>query len=135
MTKRLYRFLDKRFFHRARWEFHLQELCWEHVGLARSTTSPISSKSCGRRLRNWSGHRFIQEVPEAERFLKASSGNGGSFFDRAGKGATKNSRSDVVNEPLCQALVDRGVTRSTAVETVWEVPTRQVQRQLEVLTG
>jgi hypothetical protein len=36
IAKRLYRFLDKRFFHRDRWEFNLQEFAWEHAGLARS---------------------------------------------------------------------------------------------------
>ncbi len=36
IAKRLYRFLDKRFYHRRQWKFNLKELCWEHLGLARS---------------------------------------------------------------------------------------------------
>jgi plasmid replication initiation protein len=35
IAKRLYRFLDKRFFHRGHWEFDLQEFAWEHAGLSR----------------------------------------------------------------------------------------------------
>ena len=35
IAKRLYRFLDKRFFRKRRWDFDLRELAWEHVGLAR----------------------------------------------------------------------------------------------------
>jgi hypothetical protein len=31
----LYRFLDKRFFHRDRWEFDLKEFAWEHAGISR----------------------------------------------------------------------------------------------------
>ena len=36
VTRRLYRFLDKRFFHKPRWEFDLKELAWTHVGLSRN---------------------------------------------------------------------------------------------------
>src|SRR5262249_9546001 len=35
-TKRLYRFLDKRFYRRSRLEFDLRTLACEHVGLSRS---------------------------------------------------------------------------------------------------
>ena len=132
VTKRLYRFLDKRFFHRARWEFHLQELCWEHVGLARSYDIANLKRKLRPAIAELERHQFIREVPEAERFLKASSGEWRVVFERAGKSAAKNSAPTSVNEPLCQALVDRGVTRSTAVETVGKYPPERVQRQLEV---
>ena len=36
IAKRLYRLLDKRFYHKRRWEFGLRELACEHVGLSRS---------------------------------------------------------------------------------------------------
>src|SRR5262249_48049033 len=35
-SKRLYRFLDKHFYHRPRLEFDLEDLAFEHVGLSRS---------------------------------------------------------------------------------------------------
>lgn len=35
-AKRIYRFLDKRFFHRNVWEFDLREFAFEHVGMSRS---------------------------------------------------------------------------------------------------
>ncbi len=36
IAKRLYRILDKRFYHRDAWEFDLRELACEHVGMSRS---------------------------------------------------------------------------------------------------
>ena len=47
VAKRLYRFLDKRFFHRHQWEFNLGELAWEHIGLARG----YDAASIKRKLR------------------------------------------------------------------------------------
>src|SRR3954454_16853246 len=35
VAKRLFRFLDKRFYHRRRWEFDLKEFAFEHIGLSR----------------------------------------------------------------------------------------------------
>ena len=36
-VKRLYRFLDKPFFHKARWEFDLKEFGGEHAGWPAAT--------------------------------------------------------------------------------------------------
>jgi len=36
IAKRLYRLLDKRFYHKTQWTFDLRTFCCEHVGLSRS---------------------------------------------------------------------------------------------------
>ena len=35
-AKRMYRFLDKRFYHKSRWEFDLTEFACEHIGVSRN---------------------------------------------------------------------------------------------------
>src|SRR4028118_25681 len=35
-AKRMFRFLDKRFYHRGRWEFDLSEFAFQHVGLSKN---------------------------------------------------------------------------------------------------
>lgn len=132
VTKRLYRFLDKRFFHRPRWEFHLQELCWEHVGLARSYDAANLKRKLRPAIAELERHQFIREAPDEERFRKVSSGEWRVVFEKAGRGPGKAVPPPTVNESLLQALLDRGVTRSAAVETVEKFPVERVQRQLEV---
>src|SRR4030095_9120114 len=45
IAKRLYRFLDKRFWHRDHLEFHLKEMAWEHIGLAPSYDTAIATRT------------------------------------------------------------------------------------------
>lgn len=132
ITRRLYRFLDKRFFHRTRWEFHLQELCWEHVGLARSYDVANLKRKLRPAIAELERHGFIRGAPDAERFRKVGSGDWRVVFERAGRGTPKTPSSPSVNESLCQALVDRGVTRTSAVDVVRKFPAERIQQQLEV---
>ncbi|MBN9693309.1 MAG: replication initiator protein A [Verrucomicrobia bacterium] len=132
VAKRLYRFLDKRFFHRPRWEFHLQELCWEHVGLARSYDAANLKRKLRPAIKELERHQFIRPASDTERFRKVSSGKWRVFFERAGRGVAKVLAPPSNTDALCQALIDRGVTRSTALETVEKFPREQIEHQLEV---
>jgi len=132
VAKRLYRFLDKRFFHRPRWEFHLQELCWEHVGLARSYDAANLKRKLRPAIEELERHEFIRPASDTERFRKVSSGEWRVLFERAGRGAAKVAAPPSDTNALCQALIDRGVTRSTALEMVETFPKERIQHQLEV---
>lgn len=104
VAKRLYRFLDKRFFHRPRWEFHLQELCWEHVGLARSHDAANLRRKLRPAIEELERHQFIRPASDAERFRKVCSGKWRVFFERAGRGAAKVAAPPSNTDALCQAL-------------------------------
>lgn len=132
VTKRLYRFLDKRFFHRARWEFHLQELCWEHVGLARSYDIANLKRKLRPAIAELEQHGYIRTLIDNERFRKISSGDWRVVFERVGKSTTKSPTTDSSHDPLVQALVDRGVSRAAALDTVSKFPSERIQHQLEV---
>lgn len=132
VSKRLFRFLDKRFFHRPRWEFHLQEFCWEHVGLARSYDSANLKRKLRPAIAELERHRFIREMPDAERFRKVSSGDWRVVFERATRGGERSPVGKARDPALCQALIQRGVTPTAASETVGRYSTEQIQRQLEV---
>ncbi|MBN9693318.1 MAG: hypothetical protein J0M24_24000 [Verrucomicrobia bacterium] len=132
VAKILYRFLGKRFFHRPRWEFHLQELCWEHVGLARSYDAANLKRKLRPAIEELERHQFIRPASDSERFRKVSSGKWRVFFEREGRGVTKVAAPPSDTDALCQALIDRGVTRSTALETVEKFPKEQIEHQLEV---
>ncbi len=132
VAKRLYRFLDKRLFHRPRWEFNLQELCWEHVGLARSYDSANLKRKLRPAIAELERNHFIQELPDADRFRKVRTGEWRVLFERAGRGGAKADAPPPVDEPLAQALIARGVTPSTAREVVGKFSAERIQQQLEV---
>lgn len=132
IARRLYRFLDKRFFRRDRWEFDLKEFACEHAGLSAPTTTPISTQT----------ERWDQRIGTAR--LSAGVVGAGTFPGKCGvewrvvfekaKGEV-NGEAAQPGEPaaaLVAALIARGVSTSTARSTVKQYPATRIQPQLEV---
>ena len=134
IAKRLYRFLDKRFFHRARWEFNLKEVSWEHVGLARSYDAANLKRKLLTGIRELEARGFIEPMTDHERFRKVRSGEWSVIFEKVRPVIASRLRreSNQESQPLLQALVARGVTPSTAQQTVALYPAGRIQTQLEV---
>ncbi|MCX6917618.1 MAG: hypothetical protein NT167_32055, partial [Verrucomicrobia bacterium] len=133
VAKRLYRFLDKRFFHKRRWDFNLNELAWEHVGLARSYDSTSLKRKLIPAITELEQKGFIEPMPEPERFHKVRAGEWRVTFV-----GTKNRTpgNEPVNLPgtdaLLAALTERGVSPSTATATVRKYRRERITRQIEV---
>ncbi len=133
VAKRLYRFLDKRFFHKRRWDFNLNELAWEHVGLARSYDSTSLKRKLIPAITELEQKGFIQPMPEPERFRKVRAGEWRVTFV-----GTKNRPpgNEPVNLPgtdaLITALTERGVSPSTATTTVRKYRRERITTQIEV---
>jgi hypothetical protein len=134
VAKRLYRFLDKRFFHKRQWEFNLKELAWEHVGLARSYDSASLKRKMRPGITELEARGYLEPMADAERFRKICSGEWRVLFSKAASpSATAEILSDAPEaEALAAALVERGVTPSAAGETVRQFPEEQITRQIEV---
>lgn len=134
VAKRLYRFLDKRFFHRNRWEFDLKEFAWEHIGLARS----YDASSLKRRLRagvtELEAKGFLMPMPDTERFRKIGCAEWRVVFAKAVR--TSKARpcpaKPTGNNDLAQALNERGVIPRIAEETVRKFPAARIKTQIEV---
>ena len=133
IAKRLYRFLDKRFFHRGRWEFDLKEVSWEHVGLARSyDTASLKRKLLGG-IRELEDKGFLQPMQEGERFRKVRSGEWRVVFEKARSKLTAPANASAQDgQAFVQALLERGVTPSTAQQIVASFTPERIQAQLEV---
>ncbi len=136
VAKRLYRFLDKRFFHRSRWEFDLKELCWEHVGLSRNYSDAANLK---RKLKTGIGELerqgFLVALPDTQRFLKVKSGEWRVVFEKACAGSIREKSAPpppVDVDALCEGLIRRGVSPTAAREAVAGQPPERVRSQLEV---
>ena len=133
IAKRLYRFLDKRFFHRGRWEFDLKEFAWEHAGLSRGYDAANLKRKLRPGIAELERRGYLRALPEAERFRKVCGGEWKVVFEK-GEGNTSASAGEVKDPPdaLTTALIARGVAASTAHRTVRQFPADRIRAQLEV---
>jgi hypothetical protein len=136
VAKRMYRFLDKRFYHKLEWPFDLHDFAFEHVGLSRSY-----EKNAGKikeklqpGLDELEAIGFISPLPKEKRYTKTGTRwtiNLGrnvaqaSLFDTP---ARAEPVSDIVKE-----LIQRGVTEATAVELASNHDAATIEAKLEVL--
>ena len=134
IAKRLYRFLDKRFFLRDSWEFDLKELACEHVGLARGYDTASLKRKLRPAIIELERKGFLEPKPDAERFRKIRAGNWQVTFGKAKEAAPGMFlKSDLpVTEGLETALITRGVSPVTARTIIGQYPAQQIQAQLEV---
>jgi len=131
IAKRLYRFLDKRFFHRPRYEFNLKELCWEHVGLSRNYDATDLKRKLRPGILELELAGFLEPLAESERFRKVSCGDWRGVFAKA-SAKRGEPKSTPALEGLAAALAARGVTASSARALCAEFPEERIRSQLEV---
>jgi hypothetical protein len=137
IAKRLYRFLDKRFFHKPRWEFDLKAFAWEHAGLSRRYDASGLKRKLRPGIVELEQKGFLQPQSEAERFRKICAGVWRVMFARADAKVDLRGASSVANAlsnpaSLADALIQRGVTRATAHATAAKYPSAEIQSQLAV---
>jgi hypothetical protein len=134
IAKRLYRFLDKRFFHRHRWEFNLREVSWEHIGLSRNYDIANLKRKLLPAIKELEVKGFLRPMSDSERFRKIKSGEWKVIFERANaKRIPKELKAaDDADSSLVHALIERGVTPSTAEDAVSSCSAEKIKQQLEV---
>lgn len=132
-SKRMYRFLDKRFYHRADWSFELRDFAIEHVGLSRSYRDAGKIKEkLQSGIEELERVGFLEPLPREERYRK----DGRNWFIRLVRKRGESERPSEDGKeslhPLRAELVTRGVTESTAAELLREHPAASIAEKLEV---
>jgi hypothetical protein len=132
-TKRLFRFLDKRFYRRDRIDFDLKTFACGHIGLSR-TYAPTELK---RRLRSaldeLEEKGFLEPLAPDERYSYQGKGLWRILFIRGPYG-----RDEPASEPaaesaaLVDALTTRGVSPRAAAELVARCAPSRIRAKLEV---
>ena len=132
-TKRMFRFLDKRFYRLNRLEFDLKILACEHIGMSR-TYKPTELK---RRLRpaieELEELGFLTPLPESERYAWHGRGVWRIILIRGPMGrdaeeeATTAERSE-----WTEALIARGVRPKTAAKLATAFSIERVRAKIEV---
>ena len=127
----MYRFLDKRFYHRARWEFDVKEFAFEHVGLSRNYTPPKIKEKLQPALDELTAIGFLEPLAKEERYAKAGRGNWKIILIQKSATLDQKPRKSELSE-LGKELINRGVSPSKAAELVDKHPAERIRVKLEV---
>lgn len=140
IARRLYRFLDKRFFRSARCEFDLREFACEHAGLSRNYDTANLKRKLSGGIAELEQRGFLAPLSNGERFSKVCSGRWRVAFER-GKGPYPAGLPTPLDggrpegseaEGLVTALTERGVSVAAANEAVRKHAADQIKAQIDV---
>jgi len=110
VSKRMYRFLDKRFYHRQQLQFDLRTFACEHIGMSKNYHSGELKRALTPAIRELEEQGFLKPIPPEERFTRKGRGEWTVTFQRQ---AAKELL-DVEVPELVKALVERGISRTSA---------------------
>ena len=147
ITKRLFRFLDKRFYKRSRLTFDLEPFACEKIGLTR----PIKMNSAERAttdvaqikrrlvkgIRELENIGYIKAISLEERFTKNGVGKWEVHFERGSPAEDQEQGTPAIEieemAPLEGRLIGHGVSRTQARKLMSEYDHGRIQMQLEAL--
>jgi hypothetical protein len=135
-AKRMYRFLDKRFHHKADWSFDLKELAHAHIGLGRNYEGPAHLKrNLMPAIAELEAVGFLEPLPTDERFTRNGKDWKVRLIQKGGMAVALLPASDAEPSPppLVAELVKRGVTASTAADLVQKHPADYIQLKIDVV--
>ena len=133
ISKRLYRFLDKRFYLRRRLEFDLKELAWEHIGLSRNYDASNLKRKFIPAILDLEEKGFLVPLDPSDRFQKISSGLWRVVFEKANQEGVEMPEPETeIREDLVEGLKERGVSELVAKDLISEVPPERIEDQIEV---
>jgi hypothetical protein len=131
-TKRMFRFLDKRFYRRSRLDFDLRTLACEHIGMSRSYAPTELKRRLKPALEELEQLGFLEPLDPEERYSWVSRGCWRIILIRSQAEAVDVTPPETEAQVLIDALVVRGVTSKVAAELVANHPHGRLRTKLEV---
>ena len=131
-TKRMFRFLDKRFYRRARLDFDLRTLACEHIGMSRSYAPTELKRRLKPALEELEQLGFLEPLEPEERYSWVSRGCWRIILIRSQAAGVDAAPPSTEASALVDALVARGVTAKVAAELVAGHPPGRLRTKLEV---
>ena len=132
VAKRLYRLLDKRFYHKNRWQFDLRELACEHVGLSRSYDTAGLKRKLRPAIAELESVGYLKAMEPEKRFVRLARGRWEVHFQRKGKRRDRPKRMDAATDAESM-LTARGVNPATAARLAADHPVAEIRRHVEAL--
>jgi hypothetical protein len=130
-TKRMFRFLDKRFYRRGRLEFDLMTFACEHIGMSRSYKPTELKRRLKPALDELEEKGFLVPLPPEERYSFQRKGQWRVLFLRGPYGRDEPQAPEPA-AALVAALVERGVNPKTAAELVAAHAGSRIRTKIEV---
>ncbi len=131
-TKRMFRFLDKRFYRRDRLDFDLRTLACEHIGMSRSYAPTELKRRLKPALEELEQLGFLEPLSPEERYSWVARGCWRIILIRSQAAAPEAPFAPPETSALVEALTVRGVTPKTAAELVAGHPNGRIRTKLEV---
>jgi hypothetical protein len=103
IAKRLYRILDKRFYHRDTWEFDLRELACEHVGMSRTYDNGQLKRKLRAAVAELEGHGFLEPADWPQRFRRVAPGQWTVSFTRRRRSSARRTAAKPPGESTASA--------------------------------
>lgn len=129
IAKRLYRLLDKRFYHRPQWEFDLRDLAHEHVGLSRAYDVGQLKRKLRPAIQELESVGFLQAIEDDRRFTRIGQGKWQVQFARCTVRKADPSAKKCVAH-VQQKLLERGVNPAVAEHLVASQSSDEIERQI-----
>jgi hypothetical protein len=130
-TKRMFRFLDKRFYRRERLDFDLRTLACEHIGMSRSYAPTELKRRLKPALEELEQHGFLEPLSPEERYSYVKRGCWRIILIRRRPPQSQPPTPDQSTE-LIEALKTRGVTAKTASAIVEAHAANRIRTKLDV---
>ena len=146
ISRRLYRFLDKRFYKARNLSFELKNLSYEHIGLSRNSPVADLKRKLLTAIDELVGKQFLKPLPKEQRFRKERAGVWHVHFEKSDfvpvaankasadtKTAPPGSETDLSETTaVIQKLVDAGVRLETAVELAGKYPAAYIESKIQL---
>ena len=145
ISRRLYRFLDKRFYKARSLTFELKNLAYEHIGLSRNSPVADLKRKLLSGIDELVEKQFLKPSPKEHRFRKERAGVWHVHFEKADfvpvvpkpspeakprEGTSEADRTDAT--VIVQKLVDAGVRLETAVELAGKYPADYIESKIQL---
>ena len=132
-TKRMFRFLDKRFYRRARLDFDLRTLACEHIGMSRSYAPTELKRRLKPALEELEQLGFLEPLSPEERYSYVKRGTWRIILIRGRYAQTEDAPAPTPEaSELIEALKARGVSAKAAAELVEKFPAARIQTKVDV---
>ena len=132
ISKRLYRLLDKRFYHKPTWEFDLKELACEHVGLSRGYDVGQLKRKLRPAIAELVEVGYLKPMEEQNRFLRRGEGRWQVVLSQ-GKTRPAIDAPNDSRDVAKQLLLSRGVHPAMAGELARTFSADEIRRRIAML--
>lgn len=140
VSKRMYRFLDKRFYLRHKLTFDLDVFAYEKIGLTRGGTSDTAQvkRRLRKALEELEAIGFIKPLSEKARFSKIGAGRWDIHFEKSTTVESSSPPGEIPSDaesasPLQERLTEFGVTAAHAKRMTQEFESSQIELKLDYL--